>query len=105
VTVWANVDGDGTVAAGQGLSVQEVSTGAYQVTVTDSTCAHETNAPVVTVSDSAPGSVPGGAFPVAWYEEAGGNQQFTVYTGVVPSSGPVAVNPTSLTFDIIDTCG
>lgn len=103
VTVWANVNSDGTVAKGQGLSVQEVTTGAYQVTVTDPICAHEANAPVVSASDSAPGSVPGGEFPVAWYEEAGANQQFMVYTGVVTSS--TMVNPTSLTFDVLDTCG
>ena len=30
------------------------------------------NAPVVSVSDSAPGTVPGGEFPVAWYEAARG---------------------------------
>jgi hypothetical protein len=103
VSVWANVAGNGTILAGQGLSVLETSTGAYEVTVTDPTCSRESNVPVVSVSDAQPGSVQGGIAPVAWYENAGGNQQSMVYTGVVTSSS--TFSPTDLTFDILDTCG
>ena len=57
VSVWANVTNAGSLFAGQGLSVQHVSAGTYQITITAPACAHGTNAPVVTVSDSNP---PGG---------------------------------------------
>jgi hypothetical protein len=100
VTVWANVAGDGTVVAGQGLSVQEVGTGTYQVTVTDPACSSATNAPVVSVSDGAPNTISGGGFPVAWYEA--GPNQFTVFTGVA-TMGSFAAS--DLTFDVLDTCG
>jgi hypothetical protein len=102
VTIWANVADNGTVIAGQGLAVQEQSPGAYQVTVTDPNCARAMNAPVVSVSDSAPGTVPG-QFPVAWYGATGPNEQFMVWTGVASSSSPF--HATSHTFDILDTCG
>ena len=87
VSVWADVADNGTVIAGQGIAVQRMSAGTYQVTITDPTCAHEANAPVVSVSDAAPGLVQGGVFPVAWYGANGANQQFMVFTGVV-SAGP-----------------
>jgi hypothetical protein len=102
VTVWANVADDGTVLAGQGVAVQRMSAGDYQVTITDSRCAREANAPVVSVSDAAPGMVQGGVFPSAWYETTGLNQQFMVFTGVV-SAGP-AFTPTNHAFDVLDTC-
>lgn len=102
VTIWANVAGNGSVQAGQGLSVHRISAGAYQVTVTDATCSGATSAPVVSVSDSAPGFVTGGVFPVAWYGTTGSNQQFMVFTGVV--SSPLTFNPTDLPFDVLDTC-
>ena len=41
-------------SSGQGLSVQHVSAGTYQVTITAPACAHGSNAPVITVSDSNP---------------------------------------------------
>jgi hypothetical protein len=100
VSVWANVDNTGGLVAGQGLSIQHVSAGTYQVTVTDPICSGEINAPVVSVSDSAPGVLPMGEFPVAWYE-AGANQ-FTVFTGVV-ASGSFTVADHA--FDVLDTCG
>ena len=104
VTVWADVAGDGTVIDGQGLAVQETSAGVYEVTVTDPVCSRETNAPVASVPDSAPGTLPtGDDFPVAWYGGTPANEQFTVYTGVVSSSS--TVTPTSSTFDVLDTCG
>lgn len=104
VTVWADVAGDGTVVEGQGLAVQPTSMGAYQVTVTDPVCSRATNAPVVSVSDQAPGMVPNGSFPVAWYGATTTNEQFMVWTGVV-STTSTAVTPTNLTFDILDACG
>ena len=54
VSVWANVDNAGSVVSGQGLSVQHVGAGTYQVTITAPECAHGANAPVVTVSDADP---------------------------------------------------
>jgi len=104
VSIWANVFDDGTVVAGQGLSVQHVSAGSYQVTVTDPACAQRTNAPTISVSDSAPGSVSGGLFPVAWYGSIGANQQFKVYTGVASFSSSLTFTPTDLPFDVQDTC-
>jgi len=104
VTVWANVADNGTVIDGQGVSVQRISAGAYQVTITDSRCAHETNAPVLSVSDAAPGLVQGGVFPAAWYEVNGSNQQFTVFTGVVLAGPPVTFTAGDHTFDVLDTC-
>lgn len=99
VSVWAQVATNGTVAFGQGLSVQHgPSAGTYVVTVTSPACAHGSNAPVVTVSD---GPSAGGAFPVAWYESTGGNQQFEVFTGV--SSG-TAFTPIDHTFTVMDSC-
>lgn len=102
VSVWANVEDNGTVLAGRGISVQRVQAGTYQVTITDSTCARATNAPVVSVADAAPGMVQGGVFPTAWYSNTGLNQQFMVFTGVV-SAGP-AFTPTDHPFDVLDTC-
>jgi hypothetical protein len=61
------------------------------------------NAPVVSVSDSAPGMVPDGEFPVAWYGATGPNQQFMVWTGGVSSSS--VFTPSDHTFDVLDTCG
>ena len=61
VSVWANVTNAGSLFSGQGLSVQHVSAGTYQVTITAPACAHGSNAPVMTVSDSIPrGSGTGG---------------------------------------------
>src|SRR6185437_13505026 len=64
VSVWAQVATNGSVAFGQGLSVQRLSAGTYEVTITSAACAHGSNAPMVTVSDGPP---TGGAFPVSWY--------------------------------------
>jgi hypothetical protein len=100
VTVWANVADDGTVVAGQGLSVQHVSAGTYQVTVTDPVCSGEHNAPVVSVSDGAPNTIASAGFPVAWFEA--GPDQFTVFTGIATGGSFAASDET---FDILDTCG
>lgn len=104
VSVWANVADNGTVVAGQGIAVQRMSAGTYRVTITDSRCALEDNAPVLSVSDAAPGLVQGGLFPVVWYGTTGANQQFTVFTGVVSAGPPVTFTATDHTFDVLDTC-
>ena len=101
VSVWANVTGAGSVVAGQGLSVQQLAAGTYQVTVTDSTCAHGFNAPVVTLSDSNPPSEGANAVPVAWYEASGTNEQFVVVTGFFMGGLFTASNHT---FDVLDGC-
>jgi hypothetical protein len=103
VSVWANVDNAGSVVSGQGLSVQHVGAGAYQVTVTAAQCAHGANAPVISVSDTnPPGGEVSGAFPVSWYQSTGLNQQFMVFTGVVVSGG--SFTATDHTFTVMDTC-
>jgi len=104
VSVWANVTNDATVIAGQGLAVQHVSTGTYEVTVTDPACAQHINAPTISVSDSAPGMVVDGVFPVAWYGSTLANQQFAVYTGVASFSTTLTFTPKDLPFDVLDTC-
>jgi hypothetical protein len=109
VSVWANVTNAGSVLAGQGISVQHVSSGEYEVTITAPACAQGSNAPVVSVSDTNP---PGGqslhAFPVAWYQATGPNDQFMVFTGVVPAPGAggtySGVTLTDHTFDVMDAC-
>jgi len=102
VNVWAEVANDGTVVAGDGLTVHLSSPGTYAVMVTDATCSRETNAPVVSISDSnPPAGQPAGAFPMAWIGGSGANQQFTVFTGVVAGGTFTA---TDHTFDIHDTC-
>ena len=104
VSIWANVDNAGSVVSGQGLSVQHVGAGTYQVTITAPQCAQGANAPVISVSDTNP---PGGqpasahAFPVAWYQSTGGNQQFMVFTGVAVSG---SFMPIDHTFTVMDTC-
>jgi hypothetical protein len=102
VSVWANVADAGSAVSGQGLSVQHVSAGTYQVTITAPACAHGSNAPVITVSDAnPPAGQTAGAFPVAWYGSTPGNQRFMVFTGVV-TDGSFA--PTDHTFTVMDTC-
>ena len=105
VSVWATVADNGIVSPGQGqgLTVQRLSAGTYQVTITDPTCAHENNAPVITVSDSNPPAGHTDGFPVAWYGDNGPNEQFTVFTGVV-SGMPLSFAASDHTFDIHDTC-
>ena len=102
--VWANVADDGSVIAGQGMTVVRMSPGTYKVTITDSRCGREANAPVLSVSDAAPGLVQGGVFPSAWYGATGLNQQFMVYTGVVSAGPPVAFTASDHSFDVLDAC-
>jgi hypothetical protein len=101
-TAWADVSNAGSVVFGQGISVQHVSIGTYQVTITAPACSHGSNAPVVTASAAnPPAGESTGAFPVAWLEAAGPNQQFTVFTGV--DTG-VSLTATDVAFDVIDAC-
>jgi hypothetical protein len=102
VSIWANVANAGSLVSGQGVSVQHAGAGTYQVTITAAGCAHGANAPVITVSDTnPPGGEATGAFPVAWYQSTGGNQQFTVFTGVVVGG---SFKATDHTFTLMDTC-
>jgi hypothetical protein len=102
VSVWADVANDGSVLYGQGLAVQHLAAGTYQVTITAPTCAHASNAPVITVSDTyPPGGQAGTAFPVAWFQAAGDNQQFNVYAGVVTGG---SFSLTDHSFTVMDTC-
>lgn len=102
VSIWAQVTNAGSPLFGQGLSVQHLSAGTYQVTVTAAACASGANAPVITVSDTyPPGGQVAGAFPVAWYESTGSNQRFMVFTGVVVSG---SFTPTDHAFTVMDTC-
>jgi hypothetical protein len=101
VSVWAQVANDGSVAFGAGLSVQHVSPGTYQVTITAPACAQASNAPVITVSESSAPGGQSGAFPVAWYGSTGLNQQFMVFTGIA-YQGSFAL--TDQTFTVMDTC-
>ena len=61
VSVWANVDNAGSVVSGQGLSVQHVGAGTYQVTITAPGCAQGQNAPVMTVAGGPPQGKASGA--------------------------------------------
>jgi hypothetical protein len=102
VSIWGQVANAGSLLSGQGLSVQHVSAGTYQVTITASACAHGGNAPAITISDTnPPGGQGAGAFPVAWYQSTGSNQQFMVYTGVVVGGSFTA---TDHIFTVMDTC-
>jgi hypothetical protein len=100
VSVWANVANDGSVVSGQGLSVQRLGTGKYQVTITAPQCAQRANAPVITVSDANPPAGHTSGFPVAWYGSTGLNQQFMVFTGVVDPSFASSDH----SFTVMDVC-
>jgi hypothetical protein len=101
VSIWANVANDGSVVSGQGLAVQHLAAGTYQVTITAPQCAQAANAPVITVSDANPPAGHSAGFPVAWYGSTGSNQHFMVFTGVVDGSFTASDH----TFTLMDTCG
>jgi len=101
VSVWAEVANDGTMSFGEGLSVEHVSAGTYQVTITAPACAQSGNAPVISISDAPPANQTAGAFPVAWFGSTGINQQFMVFTGTV-SGG--SFTPADHTFTVMDAC-
>ena len=83
--------------------MQRVSAGNYQVTITDPACAHGSNAPVVSVSDSnPPAGQSAGAFPVAWYgSDRAPTNSSPCSPGVVAAGSFTA---TDHTFDVQDTC-
>jgi hypothetical protein len=101
VSIWANVTNAGSVLAGQGIAVQHLGPGEYEVTITAPACAQGSNAPVVSVSDTNPPSGETSGFPEAWFQSTIANQQFMVYTGVVVAG---AFTATDHTFDVMDTC-
>jgi hypothetical protein len=102
VSVWATTFAAGGVLSGEGVTVQHVSAGTYQVTITAAGCAQAINAPTVSVSDSyPPAGQTAGAFPVAWVENTGTNEQFTVETGVVVGG---VFTPTDHTFNLQASC-
>jgi hypothetical protein len=104
VSIWANVEDNGMVLVGEGVSVQHLGAGKYQVTITAQACAQRTNAPTISVSDTEPGSLQSGVFPVAWYGSTGVNQQFMVFTGVASGNPTLTFTPSDLPFDVMDTC-
>ncbi len=103
VSVWANVDNAGSLVSGQGLSVQHVAAGTYQVTITAPACAHGSNAPVVTVVGCESRQADKRLARSRWrgIGATGLNQQFMVFTGVVVSG---SFTPTDHTFTVMDTC-
>jgi hypothetical protein len=101
VSIWGQVSNAGPLFSGQGLSVQHVSAGTYQVTITAPACAQGSNAPVITVSDTGTPGGQGGAFPVAWFQSTGSNQQFMVFTGDVVGG---SFTPSDHAFTVMDSC-
>jgi len=97
---WAHVLSSGSVFAGQGISIQHVSAGEYQLTVSAVACSQGFNAPVVTVDAGPPNGQAPGPFPTAWIAAAGSNQ-FNVFTGVVTSG---SFTPTDEEFYVLDEC-
>ena len=97
---WAHVLASGAVFAGQGISIQHQGLGIYQLTVTASPCAQQSNAPVVTVDDAPPNSQGPGVFPTAWIG-AVGSSEFEVYTGAVSNGSFSAADRE---FYVVDEC-
>jgi hypothetical protein len=101
-SAWAIVSNAGIAEPTDGIAVQRLSAGTYQVSVTAAPCAGKENAPVVSVSDvNPPAGQTAGVFPVAWVGDAGVGP-FRVYTGVVVNG---TFTPTDHTFNIQDVCG
>lgn len=100
VSVWAEVANDGSVVFGSGLSVQHITTGTYQVTITAPACASASNAPVISISDAPPANQPSAGFPVTWFGSTSGSQ-FTVFTGRFAAG---SFTPSDHTFTVMDTC-
>jgi hypothetical protein len=98
-TSWASVLANGFTGGGHGISVQHVSTGAYNVTATPSQCKQASPGPTVTVNTGPPGALPSGGFPVAW--ETFNRNNFTIYTGVVVGG---SFTPTDEAFNVQVPC-
>lgn len=102
VSIWGQEGFNNNPLAEHGLSIQHVSAGRYQVTITAASCAHSIdNTPIVTVVDgNPPAGHSAGAFPLAW-TTATPSGQFTVYTGVVDAG---IFTATDRGFNVYDTC-
>jgi hypothetical protein len=101
-SAWGVVLTSGSVFAGQGISVQHLSAGTYQLTITAAACAGMVNAPMVTVNDANPPiGHSAGAFATAWLNPVNGSTQFNVFTGVVVSG---SITPSDEQFDVMDQC-
>ena len=82
VTVWANVADNGAVVAGQGISVQHVSPGTYQVTITAASVRAAQQRPHdQRLRLSSRVGARRRCFPSRGTEPQARNQQFMVYTG------------------------
>jgi hypothetical protein len=100
-TAWAHVLSSGSVFAGQGISIQHVSSGEYQLTVSAAACSQGFNAPVVTVDAGPPNGQTPGPFPEAWVATVNSSNEFDVFTGVVTSG---SFTPTDEEFYVLDEC-
>jgi hypothetical protein len=88
-----------------GLSVENVGTGEYTVTVTDPVCSRGANVPTVTPTadylSGGPVMVPVGATPIAYISEENSLTAFTIQTGFIFGGSFTAAG---LNFEIQDTC-
>jgi hypothetical protein len=107
-SIYAAVDA-GIAASGaqslieSGMTVQRSGIGVFTITITDATCSHSVNVPVVTPTSRFLGGEsipPSGAAPVA-YVDSDGPTQFTVTTGYVAGG---SFTPEDYNFYIQDTC-
>jgi hypothetical protein len=103
-TAFGQVDSDGVVMWGQGVTVQHAGTGDYAVTITAAGCATGANVPTITPTSSYSPTAPpppATSTPDAWIEDNGTNEQFTVRTGYL-SGGSLA--PIDDRFEIQVAC-
>jgi hypothetical protein len=88
-----------------GLSVENVGTGEYTVTVTDPVCSRGANVPTVTPTadylSGGPVVAPVGATPIAYISEENSLTAFTIQTGFIFGGSFTAAG---LNFEIQDTC-
>ncbi len=103
VSIWGAEAANNNPIAQHGLSIQHVSAGRYQVTITAAACTHAVdNTPVVSIVDGNPpvGQSPG-AFPVVWTTAVLPSGQFTVFTGVAVGGTFTSADDQ---FNVYDTC-
>jgi hypothetical protein len=108
-SIYASVDASAAANGLQpvpdnGLSVQNVGTGEYTVTVTDPECSRGANVPTLTpTADYLTGGVlaPPGATPVAYISDENSPAEFTIQTGFMYDGSFTAVG---LNFEVLDTC-
>jgi hypothetical protein len=88
-----------------GLSVQNVGTGEYTVTVTDPECSRGANVPTITPTadylTGGPVVPPVGATPIAYISEEDTLTVFTIQTGFISGGSFTAAG---LNFEVLDTC-